>query len=400
MLTLFNTCPCFFHTFYSNLGDNNSLILKAMEEKLVTLAIHTYERATILKGILESEGIETYLHNVNLIQPVISAGVRVRIKETDLPAALRIIENIDFNEDESIDSDNQEKSLTVLVPVDFSDFTMKAAKFAFNMAENIGGNIVFLHTYYSPFYTGGMPVSDAFAFDEGNSETLRMHSKKMHEDMEELTAQLLNDIHDGKLPDIDFICKFREGVPEEQILQYSKKHKPFIIIMGTQGKHSKDHDLLGSVTSDIIDRSRTPVFAFPVNTPFDDFSQIKKIGFVTSFDQRDLLAFDSMVKLLKGFGYKVYFIHFSNDESNQMDEVRLTGIKEYFKKQYPELESSYCVIKGNDIIDSLNDFISERQIDAITITAQKRNLFSRLFNPSLAHKVLFHTDTALFVFRG
>jgi len=370
-----------------------------MEEKLVTVAIHTYERALILKGILESEGIETYLHNVNLIQPVISAGVRVRIKETDLPAALRIIENINFNEDVS-DSDNQEKSLTVLVPVDFSEYTLKAAKFAFNMAENIGGNIVFLHTYYSPFYTGGMPVSDAFAFDESNSETMRLHSKKMHEDMEELTAELLKEINEGKLPDIDFICKFREGVPEEQILQYSKKHNPFIIIMGTQGKHSKDYDFLGSVTSDIIDRSRIPVFAFPANTPFEDFSQIKNIGFVTSFDHRDLVAFDSMVKLLKGFGYKVYFIHFSNDESNQMDEVRLTGIKEYFKKQYPELDSSYCVIKGNDMIDSLNDFISERQIDAITITAQKRNLFSRLFNPSLAHKVLFHTDTALFVFRG
>ena len=55
------------------------------EEKLVTLAIHSYEKAQILKSLLETEGIEAYLHNVNQIQPVISAGVRVRIKETDLP---------------------------------------------------------------------------------------------------------------------------------------------------------------------------------------------------------------------------------------------------------------------------------------------------------------------------
>ena len=65
-----------------------------MEDKLVTLAIHTFEKAQILKTILETEGIEVYIHNVNQIQPVVSAGVRVRIKESDLPHALRIIETI------------------------------------------------------------------------------------------------------------------------------------------------------------------------------------------------------------------------------------------------------------------------------------------------------------------
>ena len=49
-----------------------------MEDKLVTLAILTYAKAQILKNVLENEGIEAYIHNVNLIQPVISSGVRLR----------------------------------------------------------------------------------------------------------------------------------------------------------------------------------------------------------------------------------------------------------------------------------------------------------------------------------
>ena len=56
-----------------------------MEDKLVTLAILTYTKAQILKNVLENEGIETYIHNVNQIQPVVSSGVRLRIKESDLP---------------------------------------------------------------------------------------------------------------------------------------------------------------------------------------------------------------------------------------------------------------------------------------------------------------------------
>ena len=64
-----------------------------MEDKLVTLAILTYANAQILKNVLANEGIEAYIHNVNLIQPVISSGVRLRIKESDLPHALQIIES-------------------------------------------------------------------------------------------------------------------------------------------------------------------------------------------------------------------------------------------------------------------------------------------------------------------
>ena len=93
-----------------------------MEDKLVTLAILTYAKAQILKNVLENEGIEAYIHNVNLIQPVISSGVRLRIKESDLPHALQIIESSAWlSEDiikgkESSSERNKEKR-KVLIPI-------------------------------------------------------------------------------------------------------------------------------------------------------------------------------------------------------------------------------------------------------------------------------------------
>lgn len=56
------------------------------------MAIHTYPKALILKGVLESQGIAVVIQNVNLLKPVISPGVRVRIHEKDLPHALEILE--------------------------------------------------------------------------------------------------------------------------------------------------------------------------------------------------------------------------------------------------------------------------------------------------------------------
>ena len=63
----------------------------------------------------------------------------------------------------------------------------------------------------------------------------------------------------------------REGIPEEEILRYSKEQQPCIVIMGTRGRSQKDVDLLGSVTAEVIERSRVPVLAIPENTPFNNF---------------------------------------------------------------------------------------------------------------------------------
>ncbi|NLE32351.1 MAG: universal stress protein [Bacteroidales bacterium] len=368
-----------------------------MDDKLVTVAIHTYDRAIIIKGILETEGIEVCLHNVNLIQPVISAGVRVRIKEADLPAALKILENLNFP-DETAEPETP-ISPYVLVPVDFSAYSLKAARMAIKFAADLKAGVTLLHTYYSPIYAGGLPISDAFVFDEHNEQAMHKQIEQMHKQMEALETQLKADMAENTLPPVELTIKFREGVPEEQILTYSKKRPPRLIIMGTHGKGSKEDDLMGSVAADVVERSRVPVFAFPANMPLISLSDCENIGFVTHFDQRDLVAFESFMQLMKPYRFKVYFLHLTA-EPDAWDEIKLNGIKAYFSHQYPNMESAYCMIKGDNLIDSLNEFIQERHIDLVALTAQKRSIFSRLFNPSLAKKMLFHSHTPIMVIRG
>ena len=109
-----------------------------MEDKLVTLAILTYTKAQILKNVLENEGIETFIHNVNQLQPVVSSGVRLRIKESDLPHALKITESSAWLSESIVgekETKKGEKSNKILIPVDFSSYSMKACEFAFTLAK-------------------------------------------------------------------------------------------------------------------------------------------------------------------------------------------------------------------------------------------------------------------------
>jgi nucleotide-binding universal stress UspA family protein len=367
-----------------------------MEDTLVTVAIQTYERALILKGMLESEGIEVALYNVNLIQPVVSAGVRVRIRECDLPAALGIIESVSFLKEGVGEIPH---SRIILVPVDFSEFTLLAVRLAFNAAKTLHASVVILHTYYSPFYAGGYPIGDALIYSEQDSDAYRNMMNKNEEEMQSVMSNLRQDIANGILPDVPFVSKFREGVPEEQILMYAKKHQPLLLIMGTKGMTSNSHDILGNVAAEVIDRSPVPVFAFPENTPFERFEGIRTIGFMTRFDQQDLVVFERMMTLLSPLHYKVYFVHLS-DELNVWNEVKLTGMMEYFKRQYPELETSYILMEEKHMIDNLNKLIQDRHIDLLTMASSKRTIFARLFNPSIARRMVFHSDTPLLVIHG
>ena len=350
-----------------------------MEDKLVTLAILTYAKAQILKNVLENEGIETYIHNVNQIQPVVSSGVRLRIKESDLPRALKITESSAWLSEEVVGGKSpkvEKESNKVLIPVDFSNYSMKACEFGFNFAQNMGAEVVLLHVYFTPIYTTSLPYGDVFNYQLTDDENVKNILQKVHADLNTLSDKVKAKVASGEFPNVKYSCVLR-----------------------TRGKNQKDIDLIGSVTAEVIERSRVPVLAIPENTPFKQLAEAKRIAFITNFDQRDLIAFDSLIAALKPFHFSVSLIHLS-DVKDTWNEIKLGGIKEYFQKQYPDLEIHYDVVMNDDFLNSLDNYIKTNHIDIITLTTYKRNIFSRLFNPGIARKMIFHSDTPLLVIYG
>jgi len=125
------------------------------KDELVTVAIHTYEKAQILKSILEANGIPAVITSVDIIQPNPAGSFRVRIRESDLPEALSIIENTDLSYVEKIDEEkakNKDKEIKneILVPTDFSNSSMKACEFAFRLAKDLDCEIKLMHVFSLP----------------------------------------------------------------------------------------------------------------------------------------------------------------------------------------------------------------------------------------------------------
>ena len=367
-----------------------------MEDKLVTLAIHTFEKAQILKTILETEGIEVYIHNVNQIQPVVSAGVRVRIKESDLPHALRIIEDSKWLSEDTQEEVAAPQVKKILIPVDFSDYSIKACELGINYAYHAGAEVMIMHAYFSPYFPSAIPMGDTLAYQVNEEESVQNVLKRVQIDMENICTLINRKMQAGELPKVKYNYVLREGLPEEEILAYCKEYHPTLIVMGTRGKSQKDMDLIGSVTGEVIEVNKVPVLAIPENIRFNDFGEAKNIAFATSFNQRDLVAFDEFMDLVKGYDIHIHLFNISKSK-DEWNEIRLTGVREYFLKQYPDANITHTVLADGDLLLAIEKFVRDEQIDMIALSTYRRNILARMFNPSIARKMLFHTDTPLLV---
>lgn len=372
------------------------------KQKLVTVAIHSYEKGLILKSILESEGIPAVIHGVSIIQPTAPGNVRVRINERDLPKALTIIEQVDFTS--HVESEDDIESVKfkdeILIPVDFSGYTMKTCEFGFNLASDIGAKVMLIHSFYTPSYPMAVPFGDAFAIQTSDRDYYKDIKEKIEDKMKTLIDEITKKIADKIIPEVEFSHIILEGLPEEEIISYSKKQRPRAIVMGTRGSSAKDLDLIGSVTAEVIDGSRTPIFAIPENSKDMNIASIKHVGFLTNFREREFKAFDIMMNFLSPYPITIHLAHMTR-KGDVWDEIKLSGTQKYLKEQYPDLNIKYQVLDRNKQLEMvLEDFVKENNIDMIAMSSSRRGLFTRIFNPGIARRMLFHSDTPLLVVKG
>lgn len=370
------------------------------EDRLITVAIHTYDHAVALKNMLEREGVNAVLHNVNLSTPVVSSGVRVRIKESDLPQALRIIENSEIfapAKDCSGPSDTAEP--IILVPVDFSDYSMKATVMAFDVAYRHKARIMLLHSFINPALSKRVQLTDAFSFELAESQEVGnalMRAARITMDLFE--TQLRQRIKNGEIPPVKFSNLITEGVPEDVINETAKTLSPILIIMGTRGSDRKEEELIGSVTAEVLDSCRFPVFSIPENIALERITDISHLLFFSNLEQEDLLALEAIYRLFIHTPLEVTIVHIpGKKELSSNDRRAIKSLVEYCRNHYPSFTFNSDELALGNLGDDYRRIAREHKVNLVALPNKKRNVFFRFFNPSLAHKLLLHADIPMLV---
>jgi len=375
-----------------------------MEEKLVVLAEHPYERAVLLQTRLKDEGIDSVLSNINMIQPDASAGVKVKVAEKDMDRAMEIY--MDFLEEvgEKPVEDSRRTSphgavRKILVPVDFSSYSRHAALFAMHYASRVGAGILFLHAYYAPDIQTIPYDDETFGFQG----TLTEYLTGLRETARKETLSFLNDLKkeaaeqgvDGVKTDY-FIVK---GSLDDAVFYADETYAPDLIVLGARGKDQRRNDPIGTMTARILEKATIPVLVIPEDAAIRDFFALKKIIYATSFDEADFQAVRKLMSLVEPFDMDILCTHFTDGEEEGV-RVRMDGLLKYFRDSYPGVKMDCRIIRGEDVVERLNAFIMDQPVSAVSLTTHRRNLIEKLFYPSVAKKMFFHTRVPLLVFHS
>ena len=366
-----------------------------MEEKLTTLASLPYSKAEILRSLLESEGIECFVENVDFLQNGMDTGVSIRIYEKDARVAFPILEKMLGK----VITDPVKRENYVLVPIDFSSYSLKAALVGFDIAEKLGSKMVLYHSYLQPEFLT-IPYSDVIVYDSALFLNYEMAEKETNKKFEDFLGKLTMkiDYQRWKKAKPEYIIK--AGEAEDDILSYTTIHPPKLIVMGIRGGDAQSDELLGTTTASIIFNAKVPVLAIPEMTPDNWLENFHRIAYATIFESNDFIAIDRLLKLMTPFDTKVICVHVDQGNNPNLDESMLEGMKEALDEKYPHSTFECHLLHHRNLPEAIDHFIEENHIDVLALTTHRRNLLTRLFNPSIARKIVLHTRTPLLIFHA
>lgn len=368
-----------------------------MTDNVVTIAALTYSRAEILKAQLEASGIECFLSNINVIRSAIGTGVKVKVNENDVDAALQIVLSHDeeYGKDQLEQHDIVEDISRILVPINFSVYSKNACMFAIGIANRLNAEITLMHSYYFDI----MPVvnfAEPYSYQLNASQSITELKNKAEEEMEKFRDELIVEANTRGYEKLEINLYLTHGTPEEDILQFSREYKPGVILLGTKSPDENVESLFGNVTATIVEEAKVPVLVIPEKSHFGGVNKTN-ILYATDFDKSDTMAIRKLMTLIYLFDVKIYCVHIGK---NKWDSVFIDKIKDHFSAHYAGYEFECSLIEADDILTGLQQFIRANGIDIISMTTHKRNFITKLLKPSLTKKMLFHSNTPLLVFHA
>ncbi len=366
--------------------------------KQITLAIHTYRYAVELKRRLADAGIEATLQNIAPDNPEIYPGVRVRIPLEQLSKALRIVETAADNSMSATAMKLNGIDDKLLIPVDFSDNSNLAIEVGFDLAQRLDLHPVLLNAFITSYFSGVINVNSNIENVDTlpNAEPDITLDKEARGLMEQLKNRINKRMSEGTLPNLKFSCEIREGIPEEVILQYSRVTPPAFIIMATRSADRRSEELVGSVTAEVLDSTRVPLFIVPENHKPPRIKDIDRVIFFCNLEQHDILTMDFFQRIFSYPSPEIILVPV-NERAGDAVKSRIATLEEYFRNNYPSTHFTSYVLELKSFRAQFEQLVLSKDIQLIVVPNKRRNIFTRLFNPSIAHKILFEKDIPMIV---
>ena len=262
----------------------------------------------------------------------------------------------------------------IIVPIDFSDTSVNAAKYAIELAKNIpGANITLYHVYSS------ISFSTLTSKDE--------NSRQMVSEAE--LKALRNRIENG----FDSIsCVAEDGSFVENVARYALGNHADLVVMGITGSSRITQVFMGTNTLNVIRNISCPVMIIP---PEAKFTGLKKVVLTSDFkDVARTTPFDTIKKLLNDFKPHLEILNVDSEHFVELTpefKIEKQAMEDKLGMYNPE----FSFLRSYDFLEGISSFVETRDIDLIITVPRKHSFLSQLFKTSHTKKLAYYSHVPI-----
>jgi nucleotide-binding universal stress UspA family protein len=251
----------------------------------------------------------------------------------------------------------------VIVPVDFSETSLNAARYAADMLSGKPDAHVILYNMFK---------------DENESETTGKY-------LESLKGEFLQK---GVADNIECIKEYGENLIDSLgRLAYQKSAE--LIVMGISEKDEWQQLFTGSNTLKMADQNVCPVMIVP---HVSKYAGIKNIALTSDFKNVEATTPVLAIKtILKMFNASLHIVNVDNEHYVALTDEYLAE-RGKMQEMFADFNPEFYFIGMNDFYDAIEQFSKDRNIDLLIVIPKNHSFINRMFSASHTKKLAFHSS--------
>ncbi|MBL0232508.1 MAG: universal stress protein [Chitinophagaceae bacterium] len=250
----------------------------------------------------------------------------------------------------------------VIIPVDFSETSLNAARYAANMLAGKPDVLAVLYSNYE---------------SPDDLDIIRNYQQSLKREF--LQAGVLK-----------VECEREMGGDLiDNIAQLAHTSRATLIIMGITGKSAIRQAMFGSNTLRLIDKNLYPVMIIP---PDAQFKGIDHVAFASDLKSVEDVTPDALITaVLEMFDPQLHIIHVTKESYGETLPPELELEKQKLKSMFSRFDPKFHFLVKQEFFQAIDQFIKELDIDVIITIPRHQSNATSIFKSTHTKRLAYHS---------
>jgi nucleotide-binding universal stress UspA family protein len=270
----------------------------------------------------------------------------------------------------------------ILIPIDFSEYSMEALKVGAKIARTYNYEIILLHILELPHKT-----SDIFGAGSSIPEIM-FYKDQMINKLESL-------IDVDPLKGLNVFTAFEFEKVADAVIDVSIKNNIDLIVMGSKGSSGFEELFVGSNTEKVVRLSKAPVLVIKKT---DKEFKTQNFVFASNFSEETKEPFKKMLEFAKLFQSKLFLVTICTPYNFKPTHIAEKIIQD-FVADFTIDNYSIHIYNDTNVENGILNFAKTVDADLIGLSTHSRTGLAQFLNGSISEDITNHAIRPLITFK-